>query len=392
MSIFSKIETYSNIVLLVLVSLSFSRAIPNIILGVALLFYMVLLFQKEIILPKKHYFYPFGLLFLYLLVKAIFNSSIADEINIFSRFLVVIVLPILFIPVSKSKIIWGFIVSVFIAVLIALINTSVYYWKNKTLPFSNGEDVNKILNLERPYMGFMCLIAIILCLFMAKEYPRFKKWLVALSLFFVIFIFFIAARLSLITLIGIAIIYLFFYSGLSTLKKVIITSVCFIALFTVLLSYKNLSNRFFVAESFQTMKDYEPRVVIWNCASDIVHSSDFNLIFGGDSFNWIQENLVQCYAESITNESKKEWFLATKYNSHNQFIDFLLIGGLVGFGLFVFFLFFMLKSAVRNFYFFSIGVSLVLFFLMENVLYRQLGCYLTAIVFSIIVKYSDEKN
>lgn len=392
MSIFSKKESYSNIILLLVLVLSFSRSIPNIILGVALLFYAVLLYQKEIVSPKNHYFFSFGLLFLYLLIKAVFQSSIGNEVNIFTRFLVVIILPILFIPVPKNKIIWGFIVSVFIAVIIALIHTSIYYLHNKTLPFSNGEDVNRILIIERPYMGFICLIALILCLFMVKEYPKFKKALLALGLFFGIFIFFIAARLSLITLIGVAIIYLLFYSGLSSIKKAIIITVCFIAVFTALLSYKNLSNRFFVADSFQTMKDYEPRVVIWSCASEIIRSSDFNLIFGSKSFNWMQEQYVQCYADSITNESKKAWFLDIKYNSHNQFIDFFLIGGFLGLGLFLFFLFSMMKNCIGNFYFFSIVVSLTLFFLMENVLHRQFGCYLTAIVFSITTKYRDEKN
>ncbi|TDE55172.1 O-antigen ligase family protein [Flavobacterium sp. GT3P67] len=392
MSVFSKEESYRNIILLLVLALSFSKSIPNIILGVALLFYAVLLYQKEIVFPKKHYFYPFGLLFLYLLVKSIFSSSIGNEVNIFSRFLIVIALPIVFIPVPRNKIIWVFITSVFIATIIALINTSVYYLKDKTLPFSNGEDVNRILIIERPYMGFMCLVALILCLYMVKEFPKFKKGLLVLGLFFGIFIFFIAARLSLITLIGVALIYLLFYSGLSAIKKAIIITVCFLALFTALLSYKNLSNRFFVADSFQTMKDYEPRVVIWSCASEIIRSSDFNLIFGSKSFNWMQEQYVECYADSITNESKKAWFLAKKYNSHNQFIDFFLVGGFLGLGLFLFFIFSMMKNAIGNFYFFSIVVSLTLFFLMENVLNRQFGCYLTAIVFSITAKYRDEKN
>lgn len=392
MSIFSKKESYNYIILLLLLALSFSKSIPNIILGVALFFYAVLLYQKEIVFPKKHYFYPFGLLFLYLLIKAVFQSSIGNEVNVFSRFLVVIILPIVFIPVPKIKTIWVFIASVFIAVSIALIHTLIYYLNNKILPFSNGADVNKILIIERPYMGFICLVALILCLFMAKEYPKFKKALLALSLFFGIFIFFIAARLSLITLIGVAIIYLLFYSGLSAVKKAIIITVCFMVVFTALLSYKNLSNRFFVTESFQTMKDYEPRVVIWSCASEIIRSSDFNLIFGSKSYNWLQEQYLKCYEDSITNESKKVWFLDTKYNSHNQFIDSFLIGGFLGLGLFLFFIFSMMKNAIGNFYFFSIVISLTLFFLMENVLHRQLGCYLTAIVFSITAKYRDEKN
>lgn len=392
MSLFSKKESYSCIILLLLLALSFSKTIPNIILGVALFFYAVSLYQKIIIFPKKHYFYTFGLFFLYLLIKSVFRSSIGNEINVFSRLIVVITLPIVFIPVPKNKIIWGFIASVFLATIIALIHTYIYYLNNKTLPFSNGADVNRILIIERPYMGFICLVALILCLFMVKEYPKFKRALLTLSLFFGIFIFFIAARLSLITLIGVVVIYLLFYSGLSFIKKAIIIAVCFIVVGTALLNYKNLSNRFFVTESFQTMKDYEPRVVIWSCASEIIRSTDFNLIFGSKSYNWLQEQYLQCYADSITNESKKVWFLDTKYNSHNQFIDSFLIGGFLGLGLFLFFIFSMMKNAIGNFYFFSIVVSLTLFFLMENVLHRQLGCYLAAIVFSITTKYRDEKN
>ncbi|MFE3872323.1 hypothetical protein ACFX5F_13930 [Flavobacterium sp. ZS1P70] len=385
-------EFYNNIVLLLLLTLSFSKSIPNIVLAVALFAFIVMLYKKQTAFPKKQYYYPFGFLFFYLLTKSIFNSSIANEINLFSRFLLVLILPILFIPVPKNKIIVGFIVSIFMAVIVALVNTAVFYLKYKTLPFSNGEEVNKLLIIERPYLGFMCLIALILSLFIAKEYPKYKKTLFALSIFFTIFIFFIAARLSIITLLGVAIIYLLFYSGLSVLKKIGVVAVSFALILASLLSYKNLSNRFFVSDSIQTMKDYEPRVVIWSCASEIARSTEFNSIFGSKSINWIEKQYVQCYSDTIKNESKKAWFLNIKYNSHNQFIDFFLIGGFLGLGLFLFFLFSMLKYSVGNFYFFSIAVSLILFFLMENVLHRQLGCYSTAILFSIISKYKDEKN
>lgn len=389
---FSIKDNYSKIIFFLLMTLSFSKSLPNITLGVALLASAVMFYRKEIVLPKKVYYLPFGILFLYLLVKAIFNSSIDGEIELFSRLLLVIVLPILFIPVPKNKIILGFITSVFMAMCIALYHTILYYLENGTIPFSNGEEVNKLLIIERPYMGFICLTALILCLYMAKELPKYRKVLFSLSLILGVFIFFIAARLSLITLVVISIIHILFYSGLSVIKKITIITVGFILVITVLLSYKNLSNRFFISDSIQTMKDYEPRVVIWSCASEITNSSDFSAVFGSKSFDWVQEQYIQCYSDSITNESKKAWFLDIKYNSHNQFIDFFLIGGFLGLGLFLFFLFSMIKHSIGNFYFFSIVISLMLFFLMENVLHRQFGCYLVAIVFSITTKYSHEKN
>lgn len=389
---FSIKSNYSKLVFFLLMTLSFSKSLPNIILGVVLFAFIVMLYRKELVFPENRYYLPFGLLFLYLLIKSVFNSAIKDEIELFSRFLVVIILPILFIPVPKQKIILSFIASVFIAVGIALFHTIIYYFEHKTIPFSNGEEVNKLLIIERPYMGFICLTALILCLYMTRELPKYRKALFSMALILGIFIFFIAARLSLITLIVITIIHLLFYSGLSVIKKIILIFAGFILVITVLLSYKNLSNRFFITDSIQTMKDYEPRVVIWSCASEITRSSGFNAIFGSKSFDWVQEQYLQCYSDSITNESKKAWFLDIKYNSHNQFIDLFLIGGFLGLGFFLFFIFSMIKNSIGNFYFFSIAISLMLFFLMENVLHRQFGCYLVAVVFSITTKQGYEKN
>lgn len=389
---FLKNEVYNNIAILLLLMLSISKSLPNIFLGILLFAYLILLYQKGTVLPKKQFYFPFGLFFLYLLVKSIFNSSIGSEIELFSRLLIIIILPILFIPVPKNKVIFGFILSVFIATIIALFNTVNYYFQYKTLPFSNGDEVNKLLVIERPYMGFMCLTALMLCLYMAKNHSKYKIKLFGLSLFFSFFIFFIAARLSLISLILMSIIYLLFYSGLSIVKKITIIAISCVIILTVLLSYKNLSNRFFVKDSIQTIIDYEPRFVIWNCASEISHSTDFDYIFGSKSYNWIQEQYYQCYSNTIDNQSKKDWFLYIKYNSHNQFIDVFLIGGFFALGLFLFFIFSMVQNSTGNFYMLAIVISLTLFFLMENVLHRQLGCYLGAIIISIISKYRDDKN
>jgi len=392
MNVFIKKEVYHNIVILLLIMLSFSKSIPNITLGVLLFTYILLLIKKEIILPKKYFHYPFLILFTYLLIKSILNLSLSSEFELFSRFLIIIIIPILFIPVPNNKIILGYILFVFIAIVIALINTANYYLHYKTLPFSNGDEANRLLVIERPYMGFVCLTALILSLYMAKKISKHKKKLFVLSLFFAFFIFFIAARLSLITLILMAFLYLLFYSSWSIIKKISSIVISCIIILTIILSYKNLSNRFFITDSIQTMKDYEPRFVIWNCAKEITHSSDFNYVFGGKSFNWVQDQYNQCYSITIHNQSKKDWFLNIKYNSHNQFIDFFLIGGFLGLALFLFFVVKIIQNSIDNFYMLALATSLTLFFLMENVLHRQFGCYLVAIIISIISKYKDDKN
>lgn len=379
--------------MLLIMTLSFSIALPNIVLGVASLAYVFLLYKKKIVVPEKQYYYTFGLFFLYFLLKSIFSSSINDEARMFSRLLVVIILPIVFIPIHKNKIILGFIASVLTAALITLIHITIYCIQNKTLVFSYDANIVQHMPMMRPYLGFMCLIAFILCLFMAKEEPKYKKTFIALSIFLGVFIFFIVARLSIITLLGVVVIYVLFYSGLSFTKKAILITVGFLALSTALVYYKNLSTRYETLKSSKTVQDSDPRLVIWECALKIPKSPEFSMIFGGKSCKWVKDQTIQCYSDSIADEGLRNSFITERFDSHNQFIESFLYGGFIGLGVFLFFLFSMMKNSIGNFYFFSIVVSLIVFFLMENVLTGgQFGPYLIAIIFSITTQYKEDKK
>lgn len=381
----TKEKYYDIIVFSLLFTLSFSKALPTIFLGILIPFFFIKIFKKQFLFPTGKGYYIFSFLFLYLIIKSLFNTTISDDISLYSRYLIVIVIPFLFIPVSKNTIKLGVIISVFTAVLIAVFHIIVYYLSFKSLPLSNGSQVNELLVIERPYFGFVCLIASIICLNLANEFPKYKKGLYFLSLFFIVFIFFIAARLSLITVVGLLFVYFSFYSGFSLFKKMLILVVSLGLIILVLLSYKNLSNRFYISENIEIIKDYEPRFVIWKCASEIQNEDNFNTFFGGKSNLWIQDQLNQCYFDSIEKETKRDWFLKSQFNTHNQFIGFFLAGGVIGFLLFLLFLVSLFKAS-NNFYMLSIVLSISLFFIMENVLHRQFGCYLTAIIISLLLK------
>jgi O-antigen ligase len=381
----AKEKYYDIIVFSLLFTLSFSKALPTIFLGMLIPFFFIKIFKKQFLFPTEKGYYIFSFLFLYLITKSLFNNTVSYDISLYSRYLFVIVIPFLFIPVSKNTIKLGVIISVFTAVLIAVFHIMVYYLSFKSLPLGNGSLVNQLLVIERPYFGFICLIASIICLDLANEFPKNKKGLYLLSLFFIFFIFFIVARLSLITVIGLLFVYFLFYSGFSLFKKMLILLVSLGLIILVLFSYKNLSSRFFISEKIEIIKDYEPRFVIWECASEIQNVDNFNLFFGGKSNAWVQNQLNQCYFDSIEKESKRDWFLKSQFNTHNQFIDFFLAGGVIGFFLFFLFLVVLFKVS-DNFYMLSIVISLSLFFIMENVLHRQFGCYLTAIIISLVLK------
>lgn len=383
---------YEYLITLLILTLSFSKALPNIILGVLVFIFSISLFYKRVIIEKKHYKNFFFLLLVYLVIIKSLNYVIFDELTSLGRLIIITIIPILFHQIPKNKIIISFISMVLLAMFIASIRIGLFYLNNNSLPFSNNSEVNDLLFIERPYMGFVCLINTLLSLYMIKETPKHKHLFLLISLFSSFFIFFIVARLSIITIVFLLITFLLFYLQLSLFKKGLIlflgTSIIFIALF----NYKNLTNRFFLKANLETIKDYEPRLVIWPCTIEIINSDDFNLFFGAKSNNWIESQLTQCYSNKIENASKKQWFVKSRFNSHSQFIDIFLEAGTIGLALFLFFIFYLLIYSRTNFYTFAIAFSIILFFILENVLYRQFGCYVLAILFSIIEKIKNEEN
>ncbi len=392
MSIDLKNKIYESLLVLIIFSLSFSKALPNIFLALSLLFYFIFMYKKEDGIDKKYYLNFISGLLLFLFFKKFFSQSILEEYKSLGRFAIIIALPILFSKISKIKIIISYVTTVFISVFLSTIKIFLYYTKYKSLPFSNNAEVNDLLCFERPYMGFACLTSSLLLIYLIKEIPRHKFFLILLSIFLISFIFLIAARLSIITILFLLIYYLFFYSNFSLVNKVILFTTVILMLIYVLFNYKNLSNRFFFKSNVETIIDYEPRLVIWPCTIEIVKLEQFNCFLGGKNDFWIEENLINCYNDKIIKKSKRDWFIESKFNSHSQYLDFFLKGGLIAFILFLLFSIFLLIFNSNNFYTFAIAVSIIFFFLVENVLYRQFGVYVLAILLSILDKIINDKS
>lgn len=123
--------------------------------------------------------------------------------------------------------------------------------------------------------------------------------------------------------------------------------------------------RFFSTDSYTNSTRYAS----WSCSWKLICESHFL----GMDYSLIQEKLNQCY-EPIDNFELKKF----KINSHNQYLDFLLKGGL---GLFIAFfssLFIKIKETLQQqqYLYFSITVLFVISFITENILVRQYGIYI----------------
>lgn len=382
---FSIQKIYNIFLFTLIISLSFSSAIPNICLGVLILIFLYRLIKKEKVFTLKTQYIPFILLFFYLVLKQLIVTKFNfEDFNIYSRFLIILILPFLLQDESKTKIAIAVVISSFLAILVAVFNTIFYFIKYKNLPFENGDVVNKILVIDRPYLGFYCLTALILCFYLIKKLPKYRILLFIVSIILSTFIMLIVARLSLITGILLGFVYLLFYSEFTIIKKIIIVLSSTLVIGITLFSYKNMTNRFFTNTSMERIKLYDPRVDIWDCSYKISQENEFNIFLGCKSHQEVSNKLVECYGTKSENDPpRRQWFVDTRFNTHSQFIDFYLVGGLIGLLLFIYLIYEIIKGSINDFYFFSLVISLVLFLFFENVFQRQLGCYLIGVILSL---------
>ena len=385
-------NVYDYLAVIFIISISFSKAVPNLFLGSLVLLFIYLHVKKKSLNIPKSYFLSFGLLFFYLVIKQITNGFIYEEFNFYSRFALVLVIPILLFDVSRFKIMSAIVLLSATSIFIALFKTINYFYIYKVIPFSNVAEVNDLLPLERPYMGFLCVISIFICLYLIQKFPKYKYQLIIFSFIQTAFVFLIAARLSIITLVLSLIIYIFIYSNINFVKKLLLIGSSLLVVIILLFSYSNLSKRFFVSAKTETIIDYEPRVEIWNCSYKIFSEGSFNYFFGLKNNKLLENELTDCYGTEIKNESKKQYFLDLKFNTHNQFMDVFFIGGLIGFSLFLYYCTLLILYSRTEFFMFAIGFSLIIFFFLENVLHRQYGCYLVALIFTLIIKNKHNES
>lgn len=387
----NKIDFFFDIVFSVLLfSLSFSIAIPNILLGILLILFF---FKKKRVMFATVYIKLLSLFCLFLILKALFFNSLLENIINYKFLLVLLIVSILIFNIKNSRIvIKGYVFGVFLGVIISSIKISFYYFRFKTLPFGNTSEVQNLIPIHRPYFGFMCLLAIVLIMFLFGKINSKKEKIIyiLMAILILFFLNIIVARLSLLLSFLYLIISVLIFLALNKTKLVVSLFFLSLLFLTIFSLNENLKNRFHLKNSYietiNVLRNQEPRFVIWNCVISQINNKDFNCYFGYENRKTIQNNLNDCYNSSISNVSKKEYYLITKFNTHNQFFDIFLDGGVVG--IFLFLIIFIFSSHIfrNNFDAIFILFSFSLFLVVENLLQRQLGAYLLGIFIPLFHK------
>jgi O-antigen ligase len=359
-----------------------SFAIPNIFLVLAFLTFLVKR-NKE----KTNLYVKLVLVFAaYFILKAFLNKDLIESFFIYKHLIAFVVISILVFNISNLTLVKkGFVLGVLSAVILTVLQIINYYLKHHSIPLGNTAEAGELLLVHRPYFGFICFLGVMCCtdLINTAKSLKEKVFYKVIIIFFIVFVYLIVARLAIV----LVIIYLFIAIlqrvNLSKKKLLLLIGVFISLILLLVLNNKNLKKRLHIENTFdktvQVISNQEPRVVIWSCFFEQIKKPGFNYFTGNNDVKNIQLDLSECYGNSIKNVSKKEYYLKTKFNTHNQFFDFFLQGGVIG--LLLFLLIFGYSFYLCRFNFTAIFVlfSFILFLIVENLFHRQIGVYLVGI-------------
>ena len=373
--------------ILIVFFLPFSLSIPNIIIP----FGIVAIVYKKV--SKESFYFkpivPFCLFFLAILFSLLLKNILIEDSKMLLRIGLVLIAAVIILNTTKKLIVKAFILSINLALALSIFKILNYIHLNGALDLSNGEVIYNVLPIERPYFGFLVLISSLLTFEIFQKNEMNKKLLVSIILINVLFVFFIASRLTIITYILVFILYFFKYLEMKLTYKAFILSLILALSFGLLSINGNFMNRLKLDQGIKTFVDYEPRFVIWPCAVNVLKEDFSKLIIGPLGFESGTNALKVCYSSSIEKLDKREWYLERGFNAHNQFLGILIISGIFGLIFFIYFLFQLYKSAENSLVYLLILLGLSLFFILECIIYRQLGCYIVGLIIALVSKKNE---
>lgn len=211
------------------------------------------------------------------------------------------------------------------------------------------------------------------------------SWLLALSTRMPLLSFFIAIMSALIVLRR----YSVKFYVLSAICLFIISLACYNYIPSIKIRIDEVVNTKFILPSkdnnIQTYNSTNVRNGIYYCSWDIIKGNLFYGVGIGD----MQDQLNSCYNSKIG----AKIYLWKDYNSHNQFLFFLISTGLIGFIGFCASFVYQFKVAINynSFLYFYFSVIVVLISLTENILVRSDGVLFFSFFNSLILFNIDRK-
>jgi O-antigen ligase len=366
-------------------------AIPNgINISLVLIFPFLVNKQKFINHIVKKPIVWFAIFLSFVLVKSVLLGHFLEDISVIkklSQALLLLILSCGLKPKSTETLKSGIVLGTFIAVIYSIIKIGIIVIQTTTFNFAKGPIINETLPVQRLYLGLLCTISLVLVI--EKFFKNRQKLNLFLAVLFTLFVFLIAARIAIISVL-IVIIYYVFIMIKAKYKYIVLLLIISTTSMVVLLN-NNLSKRILhlddtFRESYvDKIAMHEPRFLIWKYSYEALQSTN---LFLGNGFNRTEEKLVSSY-KKIPQLKKSAWFINKRFNTHNQYLDIALSQGFIGLSLFLIFLFQLFVIAKKSHSDFLLLLSALIYMLVYNNFHRVIGVYIFSLIFIFILEKSN---
>jgi O-antigen ligase len=371
------------------------RALPNILLGIIVIVFPFIVTKNDFKKLGKIPVLLFLAFFAFLVLNSLFFGRIEEDFYVLKKILIAVGLVVLYIPVTDfEKIDKAIIFSSLAAMLFSIVNV---FLLNDISSFEFKNPID-ILLIDRLYLGLLTVLSILVSYKALKPgfHPN-NQFYVANIFLNIVFIFLMGSRVAIVILLSILLLRQFY--GPQKKLRLLITAGLIVIVSVVTFASSNNFVKKYILETEITGDarfDKKPlhwdfRILVWDCGCDLAAAEWSNFL--GSGFKTTKLKLAACYNERIKDDKTRAWFASQSPNTHNQFLDFYLSSGLVGILFFVGIMLFLFKQHRNQFFPIASLLTMVLFGLVENFLYRQVGAYFFGFVLIILLsnlKYSEK--
>lgn len=371
---------------------NYVRVLPNILMGILVVTFPFIVKKAHFKKLNKIPALLFALFCVYIVLNALSFGRLPEDFVLIKKILLSFGLVLLYIPIQDSeKIKRAIVFSSLAVILFSVINIFVIINTSEDIVLGFSRQVIEALLIDRLYLGFIAILSVLVSYqsIQPKFHPN-NKYLLANIIINVLFVFLLVSKIAIIIL-GVLFIIGQLYGARKWLRFPL-ALVIVVGLSALVFSMAHKEGEDAEKRSFfEKTLTWELRTEVWKCVEYISNSEGF--IVTGFGFDETKNKLVNCYEDQIENDYKKGVFVASKHNSHNQFVDIYFNWGAIALGLFLCFVIVVFLKNRKQFIPTAYLVVLISYCMVENVFHRQIGAYYVGFVLiATLIQYKPQEN
>lgn len=379
---------YPYVYLLLFLTIPFEdyiRALPNILLGILVVVFPFVVKKEDFKKIDRSLILILLLFFGYLLVNAALSGTLGEDFTIIKKVLIAVGLVVLYIPVNDfDKIKKAILFSSVAAIVFSVINIVILTNTLQDFHFGDSPMVIEALLVDRLYLGVLSVLSILVSysLMRPKFHPK-NRYYLANIIINVLFLFLIVTKISLLLLVFLLLLRQLYGSKKRVRIPILLLFIAIVGtLFYVGFTHKDDKDPSVLTSLVTNTMTWELRSETWECGWKIAEKEGVN--WTGIGFYNTKDQLVSCY-QQIADPEKRANFTSNRYNTHNQFLDFYVSAGLIGFLLFSILIIALIVKNRHHYFSVALLLSLVAYCMVENVFHRQIGAYYIGFILIVLV-------